>query len=346
MRSERGHDSVDAGLRGKVSGQGVPVSSPSAEVMAASVVICTHNRANLLSPVVTAIRSQRIDQRFELLLVDSASKDATPAVAAALATRQDPQVRSVRLDRPGLCRARNRGLELAAGSVVVFLDDDAIPRPGWLAAIVQPFAEPRVGAVGGPVSLRFTQTPPPWLTDPLRGYLTAYDLGPTAAEVRYTVGMQEFPRGANMAIRRAAAIEVGGFRAMFGRRGRRLLSNDELDLCYLLQARGWRLRYAPEAAVDHVVLAERLRPEWFLRRFSAQGTSDALFQLANRGLRRALGRLRWYYAPRLLRRPYRPGTDPDPVRLLAECERREAWAYVGGLAVGLPHIAGRVPRAV
>jgi GT2 family glycosyltransferase len=266
-------------------------------------------------------------------------------VAAALATRDEPRVRAERLARPGLCAARNRALGVAAGSVVIFLDDDAIPRPGWLQAIVQPFEDPAVGAVGGPVSLRFTAPPPPWLTEPLRGYLTANDLGPDPTEIQYTVGMQQFPRGANMAVRRAAAIEAGGFRAMFERRGRRLRSNDELDLCYRLQARGWRLGYAPEAAVDHVVLAERLHPEWFLRRFSAQGTSDALFQLANRGLRRALGRLRWYYAPRLLRRPYRPGADPDPVRLLRECERREAWGYVGGLAVGLPHVASRVRHA-
>ncbi len=318
-------------MRGKL-----PTLSPSAGPIVATVVVCTHNRVDFLAPLVTAVRNERIDHRFELVIVDSASSDATPAVAAALATGDEPRVRWERLDRPGLCGARNRGLEVAAGGVVVFLDDDAIPHPGWLAAIAQPFAEPEVGAVGGPVSLRFPQTPPPWLTEPLRGYLTAYDLGPTATEIEYTVGMQQFPRGANMAVRRTAARDVGGFRAMFERRGRRLRSNDELDLCYRLQARGWRLRYAPEASADHVVLAERLRPEWFLRRFSAQGTSDALFQLANRGLRRALGRLRWYYAPRLLRRPYRPGSEPDPIRLLAECERREAWGYVGGLAVGLP----------
>jgi glycosyltransferase involved in cell wall biosynthesis len=316
--------------------------------MVATVVVCTHNRVDLLAPLVSAVRSERIAQKFELIIVDSASSDATPAVATALVTGDDPRVRAERVDRPGLCRARNCGLEAAAGSVVVLLDDDAIPRPGWLQAIVQPFDEPAVGAVGGPVSLRFSEPPPPWLTEPLRGYLTAYDLGPAAAEIHYTVGMQQFPRGANMAVRRTAAIEAGGFRAMFERRGRRLRSNDELDLCYRLQARGWRLRYAPEAAVDHIVLAERLRPEWFLRRFSAQGTSDALFQLANRGLRRALGRLRWYYGPRLLRRPHRPGSDPDPVRLLAECERREAWGYVAGLAAGLPlAVAGaRAPGAL
>jgi glycosyltransferase involved in cell wall biosynthesis len=309
---------------------------PSTSSIAVSVVVCTHNRADFLSPLMATLRSERVGCPFEVIVVDSASTDTTPEVAAALATDEEPRVFVERLERPGLCRARNQGLERAAGSLVVFLDDDAMPRRGWLSGIVEPFADPRVGAVGGPVFLRFTQPPPAWLTESLRGYLTAYDLGPAAMGIQYTVGMQQFPRGANMAVRRAPVVGMGGFRAIFGRRGTHLLSNDELDLCYRLQARGWRLRYAPGAAVEHVVLPDRLRPDWFLRRFSAQGTSDALFELANRGLRRALGRLRWYYAPRLLRTPYRPGGDPNPACLLAECERRAAWGYVVGLLLGIP----------
>jgi len=301
------------------------------------VVVCTHNRAELLPALVAAVRAQSLAGGFELIVVDSASSDATPAVAATLATDESPRVRVIRLDRPGLCRARNRGLAAAAGEVVVFLDDDAIPCTRWLVATVAAFDAPAVGGVGGRVILRFDATPPPpWLTERLRAYLTAYDLGPAAKPINYTVGMEQYPRGANMAVRRAAAAAVGGFRSLFERRGRRLRSNDELDLCYRLQELGWQLRYAPGAVVEHVVLAERLRPSWFLRRLRAQGTSDALFQLANHGLRRALGRLRWYYAPRLLRPPYRLGPDPDPMRLLAECERPEAWGYVGGLVVGLP----------
>ena len=321
----------------------MPARLPSAGAVFASVVVCTHNRADLLAPVVAAVRAERTVRPFELIIVDSASNDDTPAVATALATDDEPRVRVERLERPGLSEARNRGLEVAPGDVVVFLDDDALPRPGWLESMVAPFTEAdasRIGGVGGPVSLRFPQPPPAWLTGPLRGYLTEYDLGPAAMEIAYTVGMQQFPRGANMAVRRAAALGIGGFRAMFGRLGTRLLSNEELDLLYRLHLEGWRLRYAPEGAVDHIVLAERLRPEWFLRRFSAQGASDALFQLANRGPRKALGRLRWYYAPRLLRRPYRPGPDPEPGRLLSECERREAWGYLSGLVAGLPHLGG------
>jgi len=215
---------------------------------------------------------------------------------------------------------------------------------GHAEALLGAFDTARVGALGGRVVLRFLSTVPVWLTDPLRSYLGAHDLGPSVTRVTYNAGMRQYPRGGNVAVRRRAALAAGGFRTMFGRRGHSLRSNDELDLCYRLEAAGWELRYVHEAAVDHLVLGERLDPAWFLRRFGAQGTSDALFQLVNRGARRAFGRLRWYYGARLFRRRYTPAGAPDPVRLLAECERREAWGYVGGLAAGLPFLM-RMPSS-
>jgi glycosyltransferase involved in cell wall biosynthesis len=304
--------------------------------LAASVVVCTHDRAGLLAGLTAALRRQVLERPFEVLIVDSASSDRTPQIAADLATDRAPRVRTVRSARDGLCTARNLGLREAAGGIVAFLDDDAVPHPGWLAAIVAAFSDARVGAAGGPVVLRYESPPPAWLTEPLARYLTAYDLGPAPRSVHYTLTMEQYPRGANIAVRRAAAIGVDGFRTMFERRGRRgLRSNDEADLCYRLESGGWQIRYAPRAVVDHIVSVDRLQPRWFLRRFAAQGLSDALFQLGNRGVRKALGRLRWYHAAQLLRLPARVTGGRRPERLLAECDRRAAWGYVRGLALGL-----------
>jgi glycosyltransferase involved in cell wall biosynthesis len=311
----------------------------------ATIAVCTHNRARLLPTLVEALRRQTYDDGFEIVLIDSGSTDDTPAVLASLQTDQRPAVRAQRVERPGLCVARNEALAAAAGAVVAFLDDDALPRTGWLRGILAPFADPQVGAVGGRIVLRFEGAIPSWLTTSLYGLLTAYDLGPAPRAIRYTLAMDEYPRGANLAVRRTAAAGAGGFRVMFERRGRGLRSNDEADLCYRLEATNWRLRYAPEATVDHIVLPERYEPEWFLRRFAAQGTSDALFQLANRGLRAALGRVRWYHGERLLRRRHRVGTAPDAERLFAECERQGAWGYLRGLLLGLPLLLDAGPAA-
>jgi len=320
------------------------------EMIGASVVVCTHNRAELLPPLVAVLRTQAFSGAFEVIVVDSGSTDGTQRVLEGLVAVDAPPVRTLRMERPGLSAARNRGLEAAAGNIVAFLDDDALPRPGWLAELVGSFAEPNVGSVGGRVLLRFEGNVPAWLTESLFGYLSAYDLGPTPRQVGYTPPMEQYPRGANIAVRRTAAAALGGFRSIFGRKGRSLRSNEEADLCYRLEAAGWRLRYVPGAAVDHIVWSERLHPRWFLKRFAAQGRSDALFYLSNCGIRRALGRLRWYHGAHLLLFPYRPGAAPDPARLLAECERREAWGYVGGLALGMPLLirgaGGHVNRCV
>ena len=301
----------------------------------ASVVVCTHNRAALLPALIAALQAQRGAGVFEVLIVDSASSDATPACVADLTARGHPELRSLRLERPGLCRARNLGLEAAGGPIVVFIDDDALPSPTWLAMMCAAFDDQTVGGAGGPVRLRFEEPPPPWLDRRLRSFLTAYDLGREARRIEYTRGMEEYPRGANFAVRRSAALAAGGFRPLFERHGRGLRSNDELDLCFRMERGGWHLQYVL-ATVDHLVSRERLQPGWFLRRFAAQGESDALFEIANRGLRSALGRLRWYYARRL-RFPTRgAGGAAVTEELVRECERREAWGYLRGVLWGAP----------
>ena len=153
--------------------------------MQATVAVCTHNRAALLPALVEALRRQACDDGFEILLIDSGSTDDTPRVLASLQTDRLPAVRTRRVERPGLCAARNEALALAAGAVVAFLDDDALPRSGWLRALLAPFADPQVGAVGGRIALRFEGASPPWLTASLHGLLTAYDLEPAPRAIRY-----------------------------------------------------------------------------------------------------------------------------------------------------------------
>src|SRR5262249_57469715 len=79
----------------------------------------------------------------ELLVVDNGSTDGT---REALAGQAD--VRCVVEPTAGATRARNAALRAARGDVVAFIDDDATPAPGWLAALTAPFAQAR-GACGG-----------------------------------------------------------------------------------------------------------------------------------------------------------------------------------------------------
>ena len=65
----------------------------------------------------------------------------------------------------GATRARNAAARAARGEVTAFIDDDALPRPGWLKALLDPFSDGRVGCVGGRVRLRFEGAPPAWIKD-------------------------------------------------------------------------------------------------------------------------------------------------------------------------------------
>ena len=301
-------------------------------MIAGSIVICTHNRAGLLARSVRTALDEARTCNGEVLVVDNASSDDTTAVLAALSGPVD-LLRVVPEPRLGLSAARNRGLAEVRAGLAVFLDDDAVPRPGWLASHLALYDTPEVACVGGRITVQLPVARPLWLTPPLEKALTAYDLG--APTRRYRPG-DEYPCGANVSYRVSTAQALGGFSLLVGPRGRRLLQHDDTDLCCRIERAGGEMMYAHEAVVDHHVLPERLVPGWFLGRHWEHGQSGAVFHLRNFGPRRALGRLRWHYWPHLLRMPYVPRDPVDPERLLAECRRREALGYLVGVLHGLP----------
>jgi glycosyltransferase involved in cell wall biosynthesis len=305
----------------------------------ATVAICTHDRAGLIGRAIEAVLGEARAAGAEVLVVDNASTDDTAAVLAALGRRFPGAFRVVHEPRLGLSAARNRALAEARGEVVAYLDDDATPRPGWLAALLEPYATPGVVCTGGRIVLRFESPPPPWLTPALHPALSAFDLGDRPRRVRYRVG-DLYPYGANISFRAADALALGGFSTRVGPLGRRPLVHDETDLCFRLDRAGGEIRYAPAAVVEHLVLPERLTPAYLLARHAAGGRSGALFEIRNRGLWRALGKLRWYYRPHLAALPYRPRAPIDPERLARECRRREALGYLRGLVAGAVRLRG------
>ena len=302
-------------------------------MLTASIIICTHNRGQVVGRAIEAAVTEAASCGAEVLIVDNASTDDTPEVLAAFEHRGMLGVRVVSEERLGLSAARNRGLTAARGEVAAFLDDDAVPRSGWLGSLLAQYEAPGVACVGGPIFLRFESTPPPWLVPVFYPTLSAYYAGEVPCRLHHRPG-NWFPTGANISFRTDRAQSVGGFSTIFGPLGRRPVLHDETDLCYRLERAGWEIRYAPEAAVDHWVLPERLQPAWFLARHWESGQSAAACALRNRGLLRALWGLRWY-GPFLAVAPHVPREPIDSRRLLAECQRREALGYIRGLLRGI-----------
>lgn len=106
----------------------MPIAAP-----IVSVLIPTFNRAAFLKQAIRSVLSQRLAD-FELIVVDDGSTDRTAEMMSAF---NDDRIIFVRQAQQGRSRARNRGLELARGAYVCFLDDDDAFTPMALAAQVE-----------------------------------------------------------------------------------------------------------------------------------------------------------------------------------------------------------------
>jgi GT2 family glycosyltransferase len=237
-----------------------------------SVVICTHDRPADLQRCLEAVCS--LDESPEVIVVDSASRPPARSLVQGYAARIG-NVRYLREERPGLSRARNRGVAEAGGQIVAFLDDDAAPRRDWARHIVACFeADDSVGCVGGACVAVFDGAPRPgWLSDRLLQFAGITRFGSDGREPRSSA---EWPFGANIAFRAEALAPVEGpFSESLGRNGTTLLSGEESDLIEALLGSGWKVWLEPQATVEHTVHAERCRSRYYWRRLWWAGVSRA-----------------------------------------------------------------------
>jgi glycosyltransferase involved in cell wall biosynthesis len=114
--------------------------------MRCSIIVPTRDRADLLPLCLGAVSRQRFFD-YEVIVVD----DGSVAGALDRARGAFPAVRWIRQEPQGQAAARNRGMAEATGDLFVFTDDDCLPPPEWLGRHVERYADPRVGAAGGPL---------------------------------------------------------------------------------------------------------------------------------------------------------------------------------------------------
>jgi len=225
-----------------------------------SVVLCSHNGARVLPAALASLRRQSLaDDRFEVIVVDDGSQDATARIAGEWGAR----VISLS-PNCGLAAARNAGVTASAAEIVAFTDDDCDVDPGWLATLVQSFADPAVSGVSGAVVpvgpdgfvLRYLSWRNPLAplgeellaSNGLIRRLGVYLRGLVHGEHPLSAGDRLFSVvGANMAFRRELIYELGGFDEAFR------FGGEEEDLCRRAHALegGACLVYQPSATVMH-----------------------------------------------------------------------------------------------
>lgn len=190
----------------------------------------------------------------------------------------------------GLSGARNTALEEARGSIIVFLDDDAIPLDGWLDALRAPYADKRVCGVGGFAKPHWSQSQPEWFPEEFLWVVGCnhHGLASRPHQVRNLVG-------ANMSFRKAAFDHVGGFAEQMGRIGEQLFGCEETEFSIRLSQADPDaiILYEPSSQVEHHLARHRASLSYFVRRCWAEGISKA--EVARRvGRSRALSTERHY----------------------------------------------------
>ena len=120
--------------------RGFPTDSPDAfpkphvVSVAATIQLCTFNRAYLLARVLDACFEQDVaPDAYEVVLVDDGSSDATPLVIEAAKARARVPFTVVSQANAGLARARNAGIAACVGARIIFIDDDVLPMPNLVA---------------------------------------------------------------------------------------------------------------------------------------------------------------------------------------------------------------------
>ncbi len=195
-----------------------------------SVVVCAYNAADTLDDCLTSL-GRMTYPHYEVVVVNDGSKDDTEAIAA-----RHPHVRLITTVNNGLSAARNIGLSAATGTIVAYTDADVRVDPDWLTYLVQPFLRSDVVASGGP---NVVPADDPWVAQ----CVARAPGGPT--HVLFDDRIAEHVPGCNMAFRRDALLAIGGFNPIYLRAG------DDVDVCWRLQARGWKIGFAPAALVWH-----------------------------------------------------------------------------------------------
>lgn len=236
-----------------------------------SVVISTYDREQYLLECLASVLSQPYPA-FEVLIVDPSAAGTLPS-AMERKFGKDTRIRYFRMERAGLSKARNCGVQNATGTIVAFIDDDAIAQPSWLEAMAEVLeCTPGAGLVTGRIDPIWMKERPKWYPTEREFLLGIYNIGDQVRELPE----HDLPFGGNMAGWRELILKCGGFDERFGFNhfGKRpLLSGEDSLLAEHVKRAGHKLYYSPRAVIRHRITAQKLTRKYFLRRHFWEGVT-------------------------------------------------------------------------
>ena len=217
---------------------------PTADAPRASLVIPVHGHFAHTLACLRTLAAHPPRAPFEVIVVDDASPDDSLAKLS-----QIDGIRIVaRESNGGFISACNDGATLARGEFLVFLNNDTVPQPGWLEALLKTFDEhQRIGLVGAKLVYpdgRLQEAGGVVFTD---GSGWNYGRNESPADCRFAYLRDvDYCSGAAIAIPRALFEALGGFDARYAP-----AYYEDTDLAFAVRAAGLRVLYQPGAVVVH-----------------------------------------------------------------------------------------------
>jgi glycosyltransferase involved in cell wall biosynthesis len=251
-----------------------------ASASATSVVVSTYDQKRW-DDLVSCLRSLESQTRppLETIVVVDHNSDLLER-----ARREFPAATVIPNAGPrGLAGARNSGIAATDGEIVAFIDDDARAEPSWLEELEGCISEPATVGAGGALLPLWQGPEPAWFP---REFYWVFGCSYTGLPDR--LAPVRNPIGANMAMRKSALGEVGGFRQGESEDAPREIRSrgvvraggnvpDDTDLAIRIKQRRpdavWL--YQPKARVLHTVTPERTSLGYFLRRCYEEGAGKA-----------------------------------------------------------------------
>lgn len=270
---------------------------PAADARELLVVICTHNRKDLLLQTLRTLDAsltgdtQDSTQHCALLVVlNNCSDDSAAALAALAASRPADAAPLYWLEesRPGKSHALNAAIAASTHPLLAFVDDDQLVEAGFVTAILSGARKfPQDKLFCGRLMPAWDGREPAWVHAqapyhvPIRPF-PEFDLGTTdfllAADAR-------MPSGGNLVVRREVFNVVGIFNTALGPTGHNLLGGEDHEFLARAITAGYLPRYLPDMRQLHTIDPARMETGYTLRKSFLRSRSSAMIHHPDQALR-------------------------------------------------------------
>lgn len=224
---------------------------PAARLPSVSIIVPVFNQWQITKGCLQAIWSTVPREcEIEVIVSDDASTDDTPRELASLAI-SEPRLKVLRNEKnSGFVETCNRAAAAATGDILVFLNNDTVPKPGWLSPLLRTFdLFPKVGAVGGKLLFpdgRLQEAGGIIFSDASACHFGRGEPNAMAPLFDY-VRQVDYVSGALMATPRDLFAALGGFDLDYAPG-----YYEDTDYCFRLREQGHDVYYQPEAVVVHL----------------------------------------------------------------------------------------------